>query len=215
MTDRLEQPTDPHKSGAMQRADMANGEGSRDDTVVASTQGGDGTSAPPRVLLAADNSDHSLRAAKAAHQLFGNDAKYFVINVGPMDVMMPGGGAMTWGVPYPMAMPMVMPAMAAVPYRDGDEQGSDDSHRSDIPTAVDRAEAEARSVTEAAALPSDAVAMGATGDPVEQICLAAADERIDVIVVGSSSGGWWRHLLDPSVSKSVVRHADRPVLIIP
>lgn len=162
-----------------------------------------------------DDTDLSVRAAKAAHQLFGDDAKYFVINVGPSDVMMPGGGdPMSWGVPYPMVLPLAVPGMSAAPFR-AEDAPHDDSRRSDVPTSVDRAEAEARSVTEAAALPPTAVALGATGDPVEQIGLAAADERIDVIVVGSSSGSWWRHLLDPSISKSVVRHADRPVLIVP
>ena len=214
MTDRAEQPTDVRKSGAMQQADTANGEGSRE---FDESPGGDAgrMQATTRVLLAVDDSELSVRAAKTALQLFGNDAKYFVINVGPMDVTMPGGAPMTWGVPYPMLMPLAVPGMAAVPHRADDTQLAEDSRHSDVSTAVDRAEAEARSVTEAAALPPDAVAMGATGDPVQQICLASADEQIDVIVVGSSSGGWWRHLLDPSISKSVVRHADRPVLIVP
>lgn len=167
----------------------------------------------PRVLLAVDESEVSLRAAKVAHQLFGDQAKYFVINVGPMEVQMVGGGPMAWGVPYPMMLPMAMPGMAAAPVYapDSHAEGTPD----EVSTAVDRAEAEARSVTEAASLPTDAVALGATGDPVEQIRLAAIDEAIDVIVVGSSNGKWWQHFFDPSVSKSVLREADRPVLLVP
>lgn len=169
----------------------------------------------PRVLLAVDESEVSLRAAKVAHQLFGDEAKYFVINVGPQEVQMAGGGPMAWGVPYPMMLPMAMPGMAAASVYGGDSYAEGDRAHNDLPTAVDRAEAEARSVTEAASLPSDAVSLGATGDPVEQIRLAAVDEAIDVIVVGSSTGKWWQHFFDPSVSKSVVREADRPVLLVP
>ena len=59
------------------------------------------------------------------------------------------------------------------------------------------------------------MAVGLTGDPVAQIRQIADDESIDVVVVGSGSGGWWQHLFDPSVSKAILRHADRPVLVVP
>ena len=200
---------EPDRSAAMERADTANGEGPAD------VRGGAlGETAVPRVLLAVDDSEVSLRAAKVAHQLFGDDAKYFVISVGPYTVMLPGGDAMAWGVPYPM-VPLAMPGMATAPLLTAEAYRGVEIPEGGTPTGVDRAEADARSVTAAADLPADAVAIGATGDPVEQIRVAAEDEAIDVIVVGAASGKWWQHFLDPSVSKSVVRHADRPVLIVP
>ncbi|MEQ1701085.1 MAG: hypothetical protein ABMA25_13305, partial [Ilumatobacteraceae bacterium] len=121
MTVQSEQPIESSKSGAMQQADTTNGEGAPETSRDSSSR----TSASPRVLLAVDDSDHSVRAAKVAHQLFGSDAKYFVINVGPMDVMMAGGDPMTWGVPYPMVMPFVGHGMAVAPFR-GDEVSAAD-----------------------------------------------------------------------------------------
>lgn len=191
--------TGSEQSDAMRQADTANGEGPAD--------GAD--SRAPRVLLTTDGSDAALRAARGAHGIFGDRAKYFVINVGSEDLRTAAGEQMTWGVPYPMVVPMAFPAAVIAPVH------GEPGHQSELPTALDRAEQEAESVTTAASLPSDAVALGATGDPVEQIRQVAKEESIDVIVVGSSSGKWWQHFFDPSVSKGVVRHADRPVLIVP
>lgn len=211
--DRRDFFSEPDQSASMRRADTANGEGSADlgDHQLGERRDLDA----PRVLLAVDDSELSLRAAKVAHHLFGDRAKYFVISVGPQALLLPGGDPMMFGVPYPM-VPLAMPGLAIAP-----TMATDGHHGVELPTddaapsGVDRAEADARSVSDAADLPAGSVAIGATGDPVEQIRAAANDEAIDVIVVGASSGKWWQHFLDPSVSKSVVRHADRPVLIVP
>jgi nucleotide-binding universal stress UspA family protein len=183
-------------SAAMQRADTANGEG----------PGEERPSGALRVLVAVDDSDTSVRAARTAHQLFGDTAAYFVINVGAGQRLW-AGDPMTWGVAYPLASVEV--GIVAMPVRAGT------MYESGLPSAVDQAQAEARSVSAAAELPTDSVAVGSTGDPAEQIRQVADDESIDVIVVGWGDGGWWRHMIEPSVSKAVVRQADRPVLVVP
>jgi nucleotide-binding universal stress UspA family protein len=184
------------RSEVMRRADTANGERVGDETVSSSL----------KVLVAVDESDVALHAARKAHELFGDRARYLVLNVGSSELLLYAGGAMAWGVPYPLA---IAPLAAAMP------SGSGSASSPDVPSTTDRAQAEARSVSTAAGLPLDALSLGAMGDPVERILQVAHDESIDVIVVGSGSGGWWRHLFDPSVSKAVVRAADRPVLVVP
>jgi len=162
---------------------------------------------PTKVLVAVDGSDTSLRAAKVAHQMFGDDAKYVVVNVGTTEIHMWSGDPMTWGVPYPLVLAEV--GANGAPFH------AEATFDNEVSSVIDRAQDEARAVSSAAELPSDAVALGVTGDPVAQIRQVADDESIDVVVVGSGSGGWWRHLFDPSVSKAIVRHADRPVLVVP
>lgn len=196
--DNTVRPTGSEQSAAMRRADTANGEGPADVAVAPRLL---------RVLLAVDDSDTSLRAARTAHRMFGDEAKYFVINVGSREVPMWGGGLMAWGVPYPLDAAWA--GGQTSPLR------STDASEADVWPDVDRAQAEAQTVSTAAELPPDFVALGATGDPVVQIHQVADEQSIDVVVVGAGSGGWWRHLLDPSVSKAIVRNADRPVLVVP
>jgi len=196
-----EQPPAAHGSEAMRRADTANGE--RPDVEGAD----DPEPKHSRVLIAVDGSDPSLRVAKTARDLFGGDAKYFVINVGADQVEMVTGEPMALGVPYPMAFGAI-----AMPSTLGSHVSS---AAADLPSAIDMAEQSARSVSTAAELPAGSVALGATGDPVDRIRQAAEVESIDVIVVGASSGHWWRHMFDTSVSKGLMKHTDRPVLLVP
>jgi nucleotide-binding universal stress UspA family protein len=184
-------------SATMSVTDTANGEG----------PGRDGDGRSRRVLVAVDESETSIRAAKRAHELFGDDAKYLVVNVGARDLQLWGSDPMTWGVPYPLVLAGITPHVA--PFY---AEREDDA---ELSSAVDRAQAEARSVSTAAELPADSIAVGLTGDPIERIRQVADDESIDVIVVGAGAGGWWRHLFEPSVSAALVRAADRPVLVVP
>jgi nucleotide-binding universal stress UspA family protein len=55
--------------------------------------------------------------------------------------------------------------------------------------------------------------VGETGDPADAIIAAAREYEADVIVVGSHDRGWFRRLLNPSVSGAVVRDADVPLLV--
>jgi nucleotide-binding universal stress UspA family protein len=52
------------------------------------------------------------------------------------------------------------------------------------------------------------------GDPVDVIQEVADERQVDMIVVGSSDKGWWQRLIDGSVSREMVRTADRPVLVV-
>jgi nucleotide-binding universal stress UspA family protein len=58
------------------------------------------------------------------------------------------------------------------------------------------------------------VALASSGDPVIQICRAAEDHDVDVIVVGTHHKTALRQLFDPSVSTGVVRESLRPVLVV-
>ncbi len=53
------------------------------------------------------------------------------------------------------------------------------------------------------------------GDPAEVICAVARERDVDLIVVGSHHKGLLERLLSGSVSRDVLHHADRPVLIVP
>lgn len=145
-----------------------------------------------RVLLAVDDSDESLRVARTAHQMFRDHAKYWAVNVGPYQMNSPENQPLVWGVAYPLVL---SPEAEEAPFR--------------------RAEAAAKSVCNAAGLPDDAVPIGVVGDPAAQICRVAKEHAIDVIVIGARSGSWLRHLFEPSVTKAVVREAERPVLVVP
>ncbi len=83
------------------------------------------------------------------------------------------------------------------------------------PTAEEEAEDERLLMDEAtAAGVPDPEVIVRTGDPVRQICAAAADHDADVIVVGSHDKSALRRLIDPSVAVGVVRDTYRPVLVV-
>jgi nucleotide-binding universal stress UspA family protein len=54
----------------------------------------------------------------------------------------------------------------------------------------------------------------ASGYPAEEILRAASEDDSDVVVVGARGLGLLKRLLLGSVSEAVLRHADRPVLIV-
>ena len=55
----------------------------------------------------------------------------------------------------------------------------------------------------------------ATGDAADEIVRLAKDESADLIVIATHGLTGWRHLIFGSVAEKVIRHADRPVLVIP
>ncbi|MGD9701337.1 MAG: universal stress protein [Acidimicrobiia bacterium] len=149
------------------------------------------------ILIAADESEESVNAARVAHLLFGDDAEYLVINVGssiPNDVM-------AWGYAYPVAMPML-----AYPPQLAERAPGE-------PTPVEEAEDRASAIAAAAAI-EGAEAVGDVGDPSEAILVAARDQGADVIVVGSHERSWFSRLLTGSVSHDVVRRSEIPVLVV-
>jgi nucleotide-binding universal stress UspA family protein len=61
----------------------------------------------------------------------------------------------------------------------------------------------------------DAVAVGELGDPVDAIIEAANARNADLIVLGSNHRNLLQRVFERSVSKSVVKLSDRPVLVVP
>ena len=155
-----------------------------------------------RVLIAVDESDESVDAARVAHELFGDNAEYFVVNVAD-----PLANGMAWGYVYPIvppiaAYPVMMPAgdPPAIAGRPDDESPSE------------QAEQRAAEVAEKAHLRAEAV--GEVGDAASAIIDAADRHAADVIVVGSHERGWFEKLLKASVTKRVLSDATIPVLVV-
>lgn len=147
-----------------------------------------------RVLIAADDSEASLDAARAAHRLFGDDADYWIIHVG-LATTAPG---LMWGSPYPVTMPVTgYPLPMSVV---------------DGPRMVAEAERQASATIREAAM--DAEPVGAVGDPATAIIDSAHSHHVDVIVVGSHERSWFSRLFRAAVSGDVIRESDIPVLVI-
>jgi nucleotide-binding universal stress UspA family protein len=168
-----------------------------------------------QVLIAVDDSEHSLNAARVAYKLFGDTATYTVVNVADQSPMMCGGDSLMWGVGYPM---MLAPSGLAV-NANGDE--ATDATPADgsatLVAGIDSAPIEAAmqvalDVATEAELPNPQV-VGEVGDPALAIIEAARHHQADVIVIGSHDRNWITRLFIPSVTGSVVREAEIPVLI--
>jgi nucleotide-binding universal stress UspA family protein len=157
-----------------------------------------------RVLVAVDDTEGSVRAAEAAHRLFGEAADYLAVNVtNVLDMAAVPWYTAGWGAPY------------AAPY------GAVWAYRSDVTIDPDGvadseqvAENQAREVADQSGL-TDAHALGEAGDPAEAVLHAADEHHVDVIVVGTHHRGWFDRLLRPSVSKEIVRSSTVPVLVVP
>jgi nucleotide-binding universal stress UspA family protein len=177
-----------------------------DDTVRSSTVVG----GPPTVVVAVDETEHSVRVATVARDFFGPDARFLVVSVGAKELLLWDGHPLTWGVSYP-----VVPSIAGVDYPFVPATTGDDP---ELPTAgltaVDVAQRNAEGVARAAEL-HDAEPIGDVGDPAECILTVAEEHGADVIVVGSHHRSWLSRLFTGSVSGQVIKHADRPVLVVP
>ena len=53
------------------------------------------------------------------------------------------------------------------------------------------------------------------GPPVDEICAFAVNAGVDAIVLGTHGRTGFNHVLVGSVAEQLVRHADRPVLVVP
>jgi nucleotide-binding universal stress UspA family protein len=155
-----------------------------------------------KVLIAVDDTAESVEAAALARRLFGADAEYLAINVfehAPTPSL-PGStptAPMAWGAVWPYTPGRVEPAAD-----------------SDVPelSELDVAEREARGTVERAGL-EEAKLIGDVGDPARAILEAAHEYGVDVIVVGSHDRSWLSRLFSKSVSATVAKRADVPVLL--
>jgi nucleotide-binding universal stress UspA family protein len=149
-----------------------------------------------RILVAVDESLGSRRAAQFTNEFFGElPVEVLVINVSPTPL--PWFPEVGYGIAAPYAW---QPAMAGDP---GDrtvlliEEAQDQAERTVAKSGIDE---------------DDAIAE--VGDPVDVIRQNAEAEDVDLIVVGASDKGWWSRLVDGSVSDQLVRHGERPVLVV-
>lgn len=146
-----------------------------------------------KVLIALDEDPVSMRAARVAVRLFGEHADFFVVNVSPVPV--PWVGAAGFGTVAPLVMdPRWVDADVGDPIDDEDERN-----------LMARAEE--------AGVPEPHVVLRA-GDAVTELCSAADEHEVDVVVVGSHDKSALRRLLDPSVAAAVVHDTYRPVLVV-
>ncbi len=154
----------------------------------------------PTVLIAVDHEPISDRVVRAAHRLFGENATYLAINVGPEPYRSsnPSPGGMIAGTPI-----AVLPGWS----------GNATPTEVDIATAIDRAEALAAAITEDAGLAS-ASPIGDVGDPSSAIIRAAHHHHADVVVIGADRRNWLSHLIDGSVEHDLLRDADFAVLVV-
>ncbi|HEY2991766.1 MAG TPA: universal stress protein [Methylomirabilota bacterium] len=111
------------------------------------------------------------------------------------------------GVVEPPRFPSTAPAVAAGVLREAIEQ-----------VVAERRTALTEALSRTAAVFGGRVPAGgcrvAVGHPVDEIVRAAADAEVDVVVMGARGLGTLKRLLLGSVSEGVLRHADRPVLIV-
>lgn len=161
-----------------------------------------------RVLIAVDDSETSISAARTAHRLFGDDADYVVLNVAS-NPMVWGDDSFQYGQVYPVAMAGAG-AMGGFPFAIKAPAGADGGGVpvDQVADAVQTAE----DVAIAAGL-ADATPIGDTGDAAHAIVTAAINHDADVIVIGSHDRSWFSRLVMPSVSGFVVRESNVPVLI--
>jgi len=166
-----------------------------------------------RVLIAVDETEQSVVAARTAYKLFGEDADYTVINVAKDAPVYWGDDPLGAGFAYPLAIPPVgaggMAATMPLAVRDPSPATT---QADDIPRPVDIAAQQAEHVVAEAGV-HEAKPVGDTGDAAEAIIAAARDNHADVIVIGRHDHGWFDRLFKGSVGEKVAREADTPVLV--
>lgn len=151
----------------------------------------------PTIMIAVEDSDASVDAVRRAHRLFGDGARYFVVNVGQGRY-----SSMRWAYVYPVMMPGAWYPPAWT--NDGTDA---------MTTADDRAQQRAETVAESAEL-DDVTALGDVGDPATAIIQAAHEHAVDVVVVASHDRSWFSRLFKGSVEHDLLRDADFAVLVV-
>jgi nucleotide-binding universal stress UspA family protein len=147
----------------------------------------------PRILVAVDDSDASERVGDFVNEFFaGRDTDVLAINVAP-----PGATVIPPPLPYAWISPWW--------YQDDSTVAAQLKER-----AIARG---TRTIAEAEIQEDDATVT--FGDPVESILEAAEARNVDVIVVGSNHKNLVERVLKGSVSRGVVKEANRPVLVVP
>lgn len=165
-----------------------------------------------QVLIAVDDSEHSVKAARVAYDLFGSTATYTVVSVADQAPFLWGDDTLLYGVGYPLVMSPSGAALAPTTSATPPTNGAAPLPNPDT-AEIDSAMQVARDVAAEADIPNPQV-VGETGhDPAGAIISAAHHHQADVIVIGSHDRNWLSRLFTPSVAGSVMKEADVPVLI--
>jgi nucleotide-binding universal stress UspA family protein len=143
-----------------------------------------------KVLIAVDGSELANQAGTQAVGLLGAEHEFVVLEVAPGPFTSSGLVGMSLDVD--MAPPEVWVGLSEAAAAEA---------RADLAAAVENLGAPAR----------QRVAMGDTG---ETVCQVAAEEKADLVVVGSHGKGWARRAFLGSVSQHVIQHAPCPVLVV-
>lgn len=138
-----------------------------------------------RVMIAVDETEESVDAARCAHRLFGDDASYLIASIGEPSTYIHG-----------------LDPFGAVAL---------DIYTLGVPSAERSRETATHAAEEAGIPTADVIAeFGLAG---RQLCELCSDLNIDVLVVGNHDRGFLSRLIDPSVCHYVVDHAPCPVLV--
>jgi nucleotide-binding universal stress UspA family protein len=142
-------------------------------------------------LVALDGSEHA-RAAAAFLARLPLDASFVVRLLGVVEVP-----------PYPATTPGFASGMVRQAIRDIVQERR---------TALEQAQAAATALFEGSVKKVEREVV--TGHPVDVLVGAAAKPGVDLVVVGARGLGAVKRLVLGSVSEGVLRHVDRPVLIV-
>lgn len=137
------------------------------------------------IMIAVDDTEHSIGTINTARRLFGDDADYTIASIGEPSTYLAAydpGGLTVFDI---------------------------ETLHVDETT---RAATVATEAAHAAGLESANIATD-VGAPGPQLCALAERLAVDAIVVGYHDRGWLSRLLDPSTHTHLTRHAPCPVLI--
>lgn len=141
------------------------------------------------VMIAVDDTPTSVRAARFATDLLGDDVDYLAVNVTRVPV-----------------------AHASPQYGFGEVYGfMPDDHRDALAAS---GEAVAEQIATDAGL-TDVEAEGDVGDPVLTLLGAARDHDADLIVVGTHDRSWWERLVQVPVARDLADQSAIPILVVP
>lgn len=153
-----------------------------------------------RVMIALDGTDFDQVLVTTAHDLFGEDADYWAVNVSnELDTEQLAAASASMPMTFGAAYPYVMPAIYTV-REDGDAEREDADER-------------AREAADASGM-TDAEAVGETGAPDVAILRAAERNGAHVIVVGTHERSWFSKIIRPSVSDGLLSESSIPVLLV-